>query len=609
MTTLDSTTERDRLARPAVTRPRLSWTALHLACHAGAQALDRLLVDAVAPIVHSERSRGGIASWFFVRYWHGGPHLRLRLAQASPEALDRIRQQVSAALGAIPPPEPALDPEAFYDRFGVAADGVARYGWYRHGTCVDADYEPELERYGGPAAMALAEQLFEVSSDIAVSVIAATEKTQRRLAVTLDLLIGLCLRLFPERAEAVRWLRDYAAMWRYLDATVASTEADIRTGAEATFASQAAQLVPRCARLADDSAWPAPYRRWWQACLAVHREWTDLHAAGAMTVTPSGAFVSHLHMLHNRLGLTATDEVYLAWLASFALCRETGGEVDFHTDGIDAADRRYHEQSKYTAGQFVRQRPVPQPHAPRRPRHYALEVPLPAPAALTVTLFDAIVGRRTSRTGYLGSLTLADVGTLLGLAGGPVAGRKLDMDGSPVQAPVRGYPSAGMSYPAVIRLVAYAVDGLDPGCYEYLPEAHALALVGPPPSRSALAASSPFFAPPEPRIETGRVPLLLVVAADVGRMRARYGLRAYRFALLEVGHLTQNLLLVCTALGLPAAPVGGIYDDAAAQLANFDSYDEIVCYIVPIGGQRTVPMSTSVRNMADRISTDTETSA
>src|SRR5690606_1192136 len=140
-----------------------------------------------------------------------------------PEALDRIRQQVSAALGAIPPPEPALDPEAFYDRFGVAADGVARYGWYRHGTCVDADYEPELERYGGPAAMALAEQLFEVSSDIAVSVIAATEKTQRRLAVTLDLLIGLCLRLFPERAEAVRWLRDYAAMWRYLDATVAST--------------------------------------------------------------------------------------------------------------------------------------------------------------------------------------------------------------------------------------------------------------------------------------------------------------------------------------------------------------------------------------------------
>ena len=44
------------------------------------------------------------------------------------------------------------------------------------------------------------------------------------------------------------------------------------------------------------------------------------------------------------------------------------------------------------------------------------------------------------------------------------------------------------------------------------------------------------------------------------RTRFKYGLRGYRFALLEAGHVMQNAVLAAAALALPALPVGGFYD-------------------------------------------------
>jgi SagB-type dehydrogenase family enzyme len=70
------------------------------------------------------------------------------------------------------------------------------------------------------------------------------------------------------------------------------------------------------------------------------------------------------------------------------------------------------------------------------------------------------------------------------------------------------------------------------------------------------------------------------------RSRFKYGLRGYRFALLEAGHVVQNLVLAATALRLPTLPLGGWYDRRVDALVGADGLDEATVYVVLVGGRR-----------------------
>ena len=79
---------------------------------------------------------------------------------------------------------------------------------------------------------------------------------------------------------------------------------------------------------------------------------------------------------------------------------------------------------------------------------------------------------------------------------------------------------------------------------------------------------------------------LVLVAAIFGRSRFKYGLRAYRFALLETGHVGQNVLLAATALGLAAVPLGGYYDRRADEFLGLDGVNESTLYTIAVEGAR-----------------------
>ena len=77
----------------------------------------------------------------------------------------------------------------------------------------------------------------------------------------------------------------------------------------------------------------------------------------------------------------------------------------------------------------------------------------------------------------------------------------------------------------------------------------------------------------------------LVVTAMLWRSRFKYGQRGYRFALLEAGHLAQNVLLASEGLDLAAVPVGGFYDRRLAALLAIDGVNEVPLYVLPIGSK------------------------
>jgi SagB-type dehydrogenase family enzyme len=142
----------------------------------------------------------------------------------------------------------------------------------------------------------------------------------------------------------------------------------------------------------------------------------------------------------------------------------------------------------------------------------------------------------------------------------------------------RAVPSGGALYPLELYVVALRVDGLPEGLFHLDPDRRALEIVEEAPIGERLDAATPL---PDLLADAATV---LFVTAVFWRTRFKYGLRGYRFALLEAGHVMQNVLLAATALRVPAFPLGGFYDAAVEELLGVDGVDESVVYGAVLGG-------------------------
>ncbi|WP_217142850.1 thiopeptide-type bacteriocin biosynthesis protein [Streptomyces sp. AC627_RSS907] len=291
---------------PATTTPR-RWSAWHL--HLGTTARgahDRVLTDVIGPTVR-ELAPG--TEWFFIRYWQSGPHLRLRVADLTPAAHARLEEDLRdrlAVAGRLQPGEEPLEPRAYRDgaaRLAAAGETGANAtvrdllppGVHR------AVYEPEYERYGGPALMPAAESLFHLSSELVLGLVPSTADESRRSRLALRGTLSAAVALGDPAERAPYFARGLDA-WR----------------AWASDAGHPAALVDRVTHVEQDPATvrvtPGAHGPFadWHAALAAHaadvRRATPLH--------PGMLLFSHVHMLHNRLGLSLLEELRTyAWLS------------------------------------------------------------------------------------------------------------------------------------------------------------------------------------------------------------------------------------------------------------------------------------------------------
>jgi SagB-type dehydrogenase family enzyme len=208
--------------------------------------------------------------------------------------------------------------------------------------------------------------------------------------------------------------------------------------------------------------------------------------------------------------------------------------------------------------------------AVRRDLH-APVVRLGASAPLALPLGDALARRRSVRSFADRALTLAELAALL-RAGYGVTGEFRDEHD---RQPLRSAPSGGALYPLELSVAALRVAELAPGLYHFDPLDDALELVDA--VRPAIAATTPFA-----EVAAGAA-AVVVISAVFWRSRFKYGLRGYRFALLEAGHVAQNVLLAATALELGAVALGGFYDRRLDELLHVNGVDESALYMLCVG--------------------------
>jgi SagB-type dehydrogenase family enzyme len=197
--------------------------------------------------------------------------------------------------------------------------------------------------------------------------------------------------------------------------------------------------------------------------------------------------------------------------------------------------------------------------------------PLPPPFLAGATLADTLRTRRSRRQFGDAPILLASLGTVLH-AGYGVSGTVAGTEQS-----LRAAPSGGALFPLELYVVCQRVDELEPALYHYDPLRHGLERLRPLRRIDETEDLTPY-----PEVVTPCA-AVVVISAMFWRSRFKYGDRAYRFTLLEAGHVGQNMLLAAEALGLAAVPLGGFFDRRADALLGVDGLDEAAIYLFAIG--------------------------
>jgi SagB-type dehydrogenase family enzyme len=187
---------------------------------------------------------------------------------------------------------------------------------------------------------------------------------------------------------------------------------------------------------------------------------------------------------------------------------------------------------------------------------------------MAYTLQAAIKNRRTIRDFTGETIEAAELETLAWSA----CGCTLIGDGDKY----RTAPSAGATFPVEIYAIIERVNGYDNGFYKYDTEMEKLKLI-----------KGGIYLPEIRKISWDQEFVSLsnavfIMVYNPLKIEKEYGKKSRDYALLECGHIAQNILLTATSLGLGAVPVGAFSQKALADILGLKAHLKPL-YMVCVG--------------------------
>lgn len=148
-------------------------------------------------------------------------------------------------------------------------------------------------------------------------------------------------------------------------------------------------------------------------------------------------------------------------------------------------------------------------------------------------------------------------------------------------ATIRTVPCGGARHEFETYMIIRKVSGLVPGIYHYLPMEHAIELLK---TGENLEGTINETLCGQKWAEKANVVFYWTMVAY--RAEWRYGTNCHRVALLDAGHLCQNLYIAVTALGLGTCGIGAFVHDECNKVFGIDGNEEYMVYTAPVGTVR-----------------------
>jgi len=319
-----------------------------------------LLLECIAPMLAELEKAGVVDRYFFVRYWEGGPHVRLRVIP-SPGFEEQVKQAVECRLQEFLASRPVFFAvpqvaEQWWRRSFILEYGEAelhrKYGpegiipRYPENTFHYIPYEPEYARYGGPEGMEISERHFHVSSRMALERLTWDNMHAGgvRIAQTVQIMLGLCFAFLETQEAVARFTMEYATSWyrRFFDGKASVLNAQVLPMADLAVG-RVSRRIRRAAQDFQAGTFHAITRQdaeWFDHGRRLRSEMRTLIQNGRVRVSdmPRRAdasddslaslialLFSYVHMTNNRLGASLSEEVGMAYLVSRSLQPQAQG--------------------------------------------------------------------------------------------------------------------------------------------------------------------------------------------------------------------------------------------------------------------------------------------
>jgi SagB-type dehydrogenase family enzyme len=200
-----------------------------------------------------------------------------------------------------------------------------------------------------------------------------------------------------------------------------------------------------------------------------------------------------------------------------------------------------------------------------------------SPVPLTISLSEAILKRSTAKQLTPQAVDLNTVATLLH------CGYGITRDERSLGYPraFRATPSGGALYPLEIYFHSAHTVSFQSGLYHYNPTENHLRLI-----RSGDHTQTIAHALVQQNVAHD-ASLIIFITALFDRSTFKYGDRGYRFALMESGHVAQNIDLAALGLGLGSINLGGFYDRRIDDFLDLDGLTQSTLYLVAVGKEVT----------------------
>lgn len=305
-----------------------AWVCAHLFYY---DSLSTLLAECVKPVVDACRARDLITTYFFVRYWEGGPHIRLRLLPATTASEKEVQATLAEAAQrffAAHPSITSLDAQ----QYAKATDTITQliYGEGRQVPLQPADslqyapYQPEYELYGGVEVMPHIEKFFMHSSDIALELLTETTNRNQLIGQAMSIIILTMALYEPDMRKLAPAFTKHLRSWHRMPA-------ELSTRLYSQFARQyqkQREHLNLYARQLLERKWPepqaqfhahSPLTRWQLSIFDTYQTLQRLEQAGMLHVSESfepllSILFRCLHMHNNRMGIVLSEEAYIFFL-------------------------------------------------------------------------------------------------------------------------------------------------------------------------------------------------------------------------------------------------------------------------------------------------------
>jgi thiopeptide-type bacteriocin biosynthesis protein len=168
------------------------------------------LIKSVKPFVETIMRQKLADQYFFIRYWENGPHIRLRFKGNDEILLSKVKPMLEDHFNSWFKKFPSERETPEWTKKLPEKDR-----WFPNNTIQFIEYEPEVERYGGPVAIEIAERQFQLSSDAILSIISQSEAWtyERALGAAIQLHLGFSYALGMSLEEMKRFYTFVFTAW------------------------------------------------------------------------------------------------------------------------------------------------------------------------------------------------------------------------------------------------------------------------------------------------------------------------------------------------------------------------------------------------------------